>query len=54
MRVLYGFLTGFGWVFFALAVNNLYEQSSWKYICINGGYWTVTFTVMGLIIRAWK
>ena len=50
----YGFLTGFGWIFFALAVNGLYEQKSWKYIFINGGYWTVAFTVMGLIIGAWK
>lgn len=50
----YGFLTGFGWVFFALAVNSLYEQKSWKYIFINGGYWTVTFTLMGLILGAWK
>lgn len=50
----YGFLTGFGWVFFALAVNALYEQKSWKYIMVNGGYWTVTFTVMGLILGAWK
>lgn len=49
----YGFLTGFGWIFFALAVNSLYEGNSWKYICINGGYWTVSFTVMGLIIGAW-
>ena len=50
----YGFLTGFGWIFFAMAVNSLYEQRSWKYICINGGYWTVAFTVMGFIIGAWR
>lgn len=50
----YGFLTGFGWIFFAMAVNSLYEQKSWKYIFINGGYWTVTFTIMGLILGAWK
>lgn len=50
----YGFLTGFGWIFFALAVNSLYEQKSWKYIFINGGYWSVAFTVMGLIIGAWQ
>ena len=49
-----GFLAGFGWVFFALAVNSLYEQKSWKYIFINGGYWTVAFTVMGVIIGAWR
>lgn len=54
MGAFYGFLVGFGWVFFALAVNSLYEQKSWKYIFINGGYWTVTFTVMGLILGAWK
>lgn len=51
---LYGFLTGFGWVFFALAVNSLFEQRSWSYIFINGGYWTVAFTVMGLILGAWQ
>lgn len=50
----YGFLTGFGWIFFAMAVNSLYEQRSWKYIFINGGYWTIAFTLMGLIIGAWK
>jgi len=49
-----GFLAGFGWVFFALAVNSLYEQKSWKYVFINGGYWTVAFTVMGVIIGAWR
>lgn len=50
---LYGFLVGFGWVFLALAVNSLYEQRSWRYIFVNGGYWTVAFTVMGLILGAW-
>lgn len=50
----YGFLTGFGWIFFAMAVNSLFEGKSWKYILINGGYWSVSFTIMGLIIGAWK
>lgn len=50
----YGFLTGFGWVFFAMAVNSLFEQRSWKYMLINGGYWTVSFTIVGLILGAWK
>ena len=54
MGAFYGFLTGFGWIFFALAVNSLYEQKSWKYIFVNGGYWSVAFTIMGLIIGAWK
>lgn len=51
---LYGFLTGFGWIFFAMAVNSLFEQRSWKYIFINGGYWAISFTVMGFIIGAWR
>lgn len=50
----YGFLTGFGWIFFAMAVNSLFEGNSWRYIFINGGYWTVAFTVMGLIIGGWR
>lgn len=50
----YGFLTGFGWVSLAIAVNALYEQKSWKYMLINGGYWTIVFTLMGLILGAWK
>lgn len=54
MGGVYGFLTGFGWVALALAVNSLYEQRSWKYMLINGGYWSVAFTVMGLILGAWK
>ncbi len=50
----YGFLTGFGWVAMAIGVNALYEQKSWKYIFINGGFWSVVFTLMGLIIGGWK
>jgi hypothetical protein len=50
---LYGFLTGLPWVAFALAINALYEQKPASYIFINGGYWTVTFTLMGLILGAW-
>ncbi|MDP4537913.1 DUF1761 domain-containing protein [Alkalimonas collagenimarina] len=50
----YGFLAGFGWIFFALAVNSLYERRSWRYSLINGGYWTVVFTLMGFILGAWR
>ena len=50
----YGFLTGFGWIFFVIAVNSLYELRSWKYVLIVGGYWTLAFTVMGLILGAWR
>jgi MFS family permease len=50
---LYGFLTGFAWVAFALTVNALFEQKRWSYIFINGSYWTVSFTVMGAILGTW-
>ncbi|MES2627031.1 MAG: DUF1761 domain-containing protein [Pseudomonadota bacterium] len=54
LGALYGFLTGLPWIAFAIAVNAMYEGKSFKYILINGGYWTVTFTLMGLIIGAWQ
>ena len=54
LGALYGFLTGLPWIAFAIAINALYEGKSFKYMLINGGYWTVTFTLMGLIIGAWQ
>ena len=48
-----GFLTGFGWIFFSLAVISLFEKCSVKYVLINGGYMTVAFLVMGAILGAW-
>ena len=48
-----GFLAGFGWVFFSIAVISLFEKRSAKYIFINGVYMTVAFTVMGAILGAW-
>jgi hypothetical protein len=49
-----GFLAGFGWVTFGLATVALFERRSWKYILINGGYMTVSFTMMGLILGTWR
>jgi hypothetical protein len=51
---LYGFLTGFGWVLTGIGVIALFEQKSWTYIFINGFYWVVSLTVIGLILGAWK
>lgn len=51
---LYGFLTGFGWVAMSIALTALYEQRSLRYILINAGYLTVGFTMVGLILGAWK
>jgi Protein of unknown function (DUF1761) len=49
-----GFLAGFGWVALAIATIALFERRSWKYVLINGGYMTVSFLIMGLIIGAWR
>jgi len=49
-----GFLAGFGWVALGLATIALFERRSWKYVLINGGYMTVSFLVMGLILGAWR
>jgi len=50
----YGFLTGFGWVTMAVGVNAMFEQRSFAYVGIVGGYWIVVFTLMGLILGGWK
>ena len=49
-----GFLAGFGWVALGLAVIALFERRSWKYIAINGGYMSVAFVLMGVILGAWR
>jgi MFS family permease len=50
---LFGFLAGMPWVAAAIAINALFEQKPWQYILINGGYWTVTFTLMGVVLGTW-
>jgi len=49
-----GALAGFGWVAMATAVVGVFENKSWTYILINGGYMTAAFVVMGAIIGAWR
>jgi hypothetical protein len=49
-----GFLAGFGWVTLGLATIALFERRSAKYVLINGGYMTVSFAIMGLILGAWR
>lgn len=48
----YGFLAGLPWIALAIAVNALYEGKPLSYIIINGSYWTVNFTIMGVLIGA--
>lgn len=50
----YGFLAGFGWVLPGIGVTAQFEQRGWVYVLINGFYWVVSLTVMGLILGAWK
>ena len=54
MATMYGFATGFGWIAMALFVVGLFERRSMKLMLINGGYMTVTLTIMGLIIGIWR
>ncbi len=49
-----GFMTGFGWVAFAIAIISLFENRPLKYVLINSGYMIVSFTLMGAILGAWK
>ena len=49
-----GALAGLGWVAMSIAIIGLFENKSWKYIAINGGYMTVAFVIMGAIIGAWR
>ncbi|MGZ3872099.1 MAG: DUF1761 domain-containing protein [Mucilaginibacter sp.] len=48
-----GFLAGI-WTFCAIAIHSLFEQKSWRYIFINGGYSLVSLTLMGAIIGFWR
>jgi hypothetical protein len=49
-----GFLTGFGWAAMIFAVIALFEQRTWKYIFINGGYIVVYFSLIGFILGLWR
>jgi hypothetical protein len=45
---------GLGWAAFGLAVVALFERRGLTYILVNGGYLTVSFVAMGLILGAWR
>ena len=44
-----GFLAGLGWVFTMTGVTYLFERKSFALLLINGGYSTISLTVMGLL-----
>ena len=49
-----GIAAGLGWAALGLGVIALFERRSFSYILLNGGYLTVSFAVMGLILGAWR
>lgn len=49
-----GFLAGFGWSTLTFAIIALFEQRSWRYILINGGFITAYFTLIGFILGFWR
>lgn len=48
--LIYGFSAGLFWVAGSFGVNYLFEQKSLKLWLINGGYHTIQFTLIGLIL----
>ena len=42
------------WVVLGLAVVALFERRPWSYIFVNGGYWLVSFVMVGAILGAWR
>lgn len=49
-----GFLAGFGWATLMFAIIALFEQRTWKYVFINGGFITIYFTLIGFILGIWR
>ena len=45
---------GLGWAALSLWVISLFERRPFVYVLINGGYLTVGFALMGLILGVWK
>ena len=50
---LHGLLTGIFLAIPMIGTTALYERRSWKYVLISGGYWIVSFMLMGGIICEW-
>ena len=51
---LHGFMTGLFLALPMIGTNALYERRSFKYVLISGGFWVVSFMIMGGIICAWQ
>ncbi len=49
---LYGFTAGLCWVAASVGINYLFERKNLTLFLINGGYHTLQFTLIGLILGA--
>jgi hypothetical protein len=51
---MYGFTAGLCWVSASFGINYLFERKGLTLFLINGGYHTLQFTLIGLILGAWQ
>ncbi|MBC7769770.1 MAG: DUF1761 domain-containing protein [Phycisphaerales bacterium] len=51
---LYGLTAGLCWVTASFGINYLFERKNLTLFLINGGYHTLQFTLIGLILGAWR
>ena len=54
LTLAYSLAAGLGWVTFGLGVVALFERRPLAYFLINGGYLTLAFLLMGLILGLWR
>ncbi len=52
--VTYALAAGLGWAALSLWVISLFERRPFAWVLINGGYLTVGFAIMGLILGLWR
>jgi hypothetical protein len=52
--IFYSVAAGLGWAALSLWVISLFERRPFAYVLINGGYLTVGFAIMGLILGLWR
>lgn len=50
---LHGAIAGIFMYIPVIAINGMFERKSWKYILINGMYWTISLAIMGAIVCGW-
>jgi hypothetical protein len=52
--IFYSVAAGLGWAALSLWVISLFERRPFTYVLVNGGYLTVGFAIMGLILGLWR